>query len=116
MNLITDYQAAAFWLGVTNFAVTTGLGLYLWVYNKDRVTNGRITALETDIDARLDDHTARLVRLEQEQRHSLGHGDLEPIYERVNTISEQMSALGGEFNAVKRLLETMHRHLLESRA
>lgn len=112
MSLITDYQAAAFWLGVTNFAVTTGLGFYLWIYNRDRVTNSRISTLETAIDARLDDHAARLVRLEQEQRHSLGSDDLDPLYERVNAVGTQMSELRGEFGAVKRLLETMHRHML----
>ena len=44
-------------ISVANFALTWGVALYMYMANKNKATNERINALETDVETKLDSHT-----------------------------------------------------------
>lgn len=97
---------------VGQFLLTAGVGFYVYMSNKDKVTNQRITALETGLDSRLDDHATRIARLEERVTHVPTHEDLGQMHEKMNTLSSGVQHMAGEFSAVKKLISTIHDYLL----
>jgi len=55
-----DLDAAKFWFQVAQTLITAALGVYVYISNRNRVTNERISSLERDMDTRIDGHTERL--------------------------------------------------------
>lgn len=97
---------------VLQFLLTGGIGIYVYLSNKDKVTNDRIGKLEDDLDAKMDGHIERIVALETRADTSLTHNDLADIHEKINKIGTDISSLSGEFTGVSNLLNTLHRYLL----
>jgi archaellum component FlaC len=43
------YEELKFWLAVIQFISTIAIGIYVWWSNREKVTNGRFTSLETKV-------------------------------------------------------------------
>ena len=107
-----DLELAKFLFQVLTFLMTGGIGIYVYLSNKDKVTNDRIGKLEEDLDVKLDGHIERIVALETKAASSLTHNDLADIHEKINKIGTDISTLSGKFNGVSNLLDTLHNYLL----
>jgi hypothetical protein len=106
------YEALRFWLEVAQMLATGVLGLYVWISNKSRVNTERIERLENAIDARLDTHVERLVKVESAVRFGPSHQDLTHIHQRMDETAAAMNSLAGEFRAVRGTLDLIHQYLL----
>lgn len=95
-----DLEIAKFALQVVNLAGTGAVALYMYLVNRNRVTNERITALEDKVDARIDDHADRLARIETAAGRAPSHEDIGKLYERVNALSGTVSELKGVLTGV----------------
>lgn len=107
-----DLELAKFLFQVLTFLMTGGIGIYVYMSNKDKVTNDRIGKLEDDLDKKLDGHIERIVALETKAESSLTHNDLADIHEKINKIGTDISTLSGKFTGVSNLLDTLHNYLL----
>lgn len=108
-----ELQHIALAISGANFVLTWGVALYMYLANKNKVTNERINSLQADFDGKLDNHADRIARLEVKADAAPTHDDLSGIHEKINKIGEGMYSLGGKFDGVNTLLQTIHRHLLE---
>lgn len=107
-----DLELAKFLFQVLTFLMTAAVGVYVYMSNKDKVTNDRIGKLEEDLDNKLDGHIERIVALETKAENSLTHNDLADIHEKINKIDSAISSLSGKFTGVSNLLDTLHHYLL----
>lgn len=126
MDLDTKFIAlVGLGISVANFVLTWGVALYMYLANKNKVTNERIDSLEDDVtkqidklreetDQRGDDHDARINRLEVRVEEVPTHEDLSKMHEKINKVSDGVSNIGGELAGVKNLLDTIHKHLLKA--
>ena len=109
--------------------------IYVYMSNKNRVTNERITRteesidkriteteqsielrisdLDKKIDARIDDHAQRIARLEERSEHVPTHDDLAQIYERMKVLGTKLDTMNGEFGQVKNLIAVIHEYILK---
>ncbi|GAB2182659.1 hypothetical protein DLREEDagrD3_28820 [Denitratisoma sp. agr-D3] len=112
------------YISAANFLLTWGVALYMYLANKNKVTNERITKLETDlgarvqkldedVDGRLDDYGNRITALEESDEHGPTHHDLGKLHEKVNEVDGQFKELRGEVKGIRNLLDTIHRHLMQ---
>lgn len=130
-----DYPLLDFTLKAANLGVSVGVGLYVWLSNRNRVTHARITELqektskniaelkydfnrdltrlEDEVDLRLDGNGAQLARLEEAGKHAITKDDLGLIYERVNEVAASLSQLKGEFSGYNHTLKLIHEHMLK---
>lgn len=114
-----NYEALDFGLKLLNLLGTMAVGVYVWLSNRNRVTNERITALQehTDsgisgvridsahridaldkaIEARLDRHGNQLAQLEAHRQNAPGHSDLKRLHERIDGFSSDIARLEGNF-------------------
>lgn len=97
---------------VVQFMATCGIGIFVYLSNKDKVTNDRIGKLEDDLDDKIDGHVERIVALETRVKSSVSHNDLADIHNKINKIGTDISSLSGEFTGVSNLLNTLHSYLL----
>jgi hypothetical protein len=88
-----------------------------WMYlaNRDKVTNTRISKLEQDIDIMLDSHSNRLTSLEVEAKRAPGHGDLAEIHSRINDLTGTLKRIEGEGAAQTRILNLVYESLIDRR-
>lgn len=113
MNI--DYSVLRFWFDVLQFLLTGGVGFYVYLSNRHRVTNSRIRELERDMDQRLDDHHQRLARVEEHVKHLPTHADIGAVHERLNAIHGELRSLAGVVSALNRSLHLVNEHLLNGR-
>ena len=97
---------------VLQFLLWGGTSFYVYISNKNRVTNDRITALETDLDARLEGQSVRVAKLEEAAEHAPTHGDLGELHKRVTEVGGEVKLLRGEFHGAKHVLDVIHNHLM----
>lgn len=101
-------------LAVANFILTWGVALYMYLANKNKATNERINALETDMETKLERHTEaedkkiggittalnensrRIQHLETTVEQAPTHHDLAKVYEAQNRSDEKLNQLIGE--------------------
>ena len=107
-----DYALIRLFIDIVQFVITGGVGIYVYVVNRHRVTATRIAQLEQNLDLRLDDYGERLARLEQDARHAPSHDDLKRVHQRLDTVSGELKQLNGEFAGARRTLELIHEFLL----
>lgn len=89
-SALTPYLAAG------NFVLTWGIGFYVHMVNKNKVTNDRIKALEVQIaeDNRL--HDERIARLESIAATAPSHEDLSKMYQSISQLGQTVHQLVGE--------------------
>lgn len=107
-----DMEMAKLAFQIGQFALTAGVGFYVYMSNKNKVTNDRITEMEKDIDTKLDDYGDRIARLEERSEHAPTHEDLGVIYEKMKALGTKLDTMSGEFGQVKNLLGIIHEYIL----
>lgn len=88
---VMDYQAMDFWWKVFITLMNAGVWLYLFLLNRNRVTNERINRMETTVNETIGTHSDRISRLEKDVSHSPTHDDLGKLYERMNGLERRLS-------------------------
>lgn len=88
---------------------------WIWMYlaNRDKVTNSRISSLENNMDMRLDDHGSRLTTLESDIRHGPTHNDLGRLHARIDEVNGALKGLQGESKAQTRILNMVYESLID---
>ena len=120
-----EYEKFKFWFSVLQWLTTAGVWLYVRNVNRNRVTTDHIARveregkadcnkLETQMDARHDNHADRLARLEQNAKHAPSHDDLKHLLQRLDVTIGELRKLSGQFEGANHTLTLIHRHLLES--
>lgn len=107
-----DMEIAKLAFQIGQFALTAGVGFYVYMSNKDKVTNDRISKMEDALDSRLDDHATRIARLEERAALAPTHDDLGELHEKTNGISGKLDNVIGQFGQVKALLGVIHEYIL----
>lgn len=102
-------------LDVVQFVLWAVLGIYVWLSNRHRVTEDRITALEDEVGKRLDRHGQRLSRVEEAMANAPNHGHIGEVYERLNAVHGQLQELIGTVGALTRQMQLINEHLLSKR-
>jgi len=119
-----EYEKFKFWFSVLQWLTTAGVWLYAWNVNRNRVTTDHIARveregkadvnkLETQMDARHDNHADRLARLEQNAKHAPSHEDLKRLHKRLDAMNGELKEMRGEFSAANRTLTLIHQTLLD---
>lgn len=90
---------------------------FAWMYlaNRDKVTNTRISKLETDLDGKLDDHGNRITHLETLSSHAPTHTDLGQLHARINEVTSSLKRIEGESAAQTRILNLVYESLIDRR-
>lgn len=97
-------QNLALTISAANFALTWGVALYMYLSNKNKATNTRITELEKDIDKALDGHTDRIAHLEGVTQKAPTHDDLGKLYDKQNETARAVSQMAGEMKGMNETL------------
>ncbi|MEX3628760.1 MAG: hypothetical protein VB138_03975 [Burkholderia sp.] len=97
---------------IVDAIVTAAVGVYVYLSNKDKVTNDRIGELEKNVDSRVDEHGERLARLEEAAHHVPTHDDLGRIHQRIDEAVKGVNALTGKADAMNNTLMLIQQHLL----
>lgn len=96
-----DYKQLSFWFSVGQWAFTLTLGIFVWV-------NARQAAARVVTD----DHEKRLTSMEARAQLMPDHDDLSKLYERVNAVSKEMSAVKGELKHMNNTLKLINSYLI----
>lgn len=107
-----DIETLKFGFQVLQFLATGAIGVYVYISNKNRVTNDRITGLENDLDARLDGQNERVAKFEEALQHAPTHADLSGLHKRITEVGGDVKLLRGEFKGSKHTLDLIHEHLM----
>lgn len=108
-----DMEFLKFGFQVLQFLLTGGIGIYVYLTNKNKVTNDRISKLEDDIDEKLDSHVERIAKIEARAEKAPTHKDMAEIHEKINQVSACVNRLEGEFSGATRTLQLIHETLME---
>lgn len=92
MNL----ELAKFLFQVLTFLMTGGIGIYVYLSNKDKVTNDRIGKLEDEIDSNFTNQGERIAKLETASGTAPNHADIAKVYDSLNTLAATVNQLVGE--------------------
>jgi hypothetical protein len=91
-----DLEAIKFGFSVLQFLLTGGVMVYVYLVNKNKVTNDRIERLEDDLDEKLDGQSERIAKLEANGNSAPNHGDIAKVYESINSLAATVNQLVGE--------------------
>ena len=91
-----DLELAKFLFQVLTFLMTGGIGIYVYLSNKDKVTNDRIGKLEDDIDEKFDTYGERIAKLEAVSETAPDHADISKVYDSINQLAATVNQLVGE--------------------
>lgn len=101
-------------ISIANFLLTWGVALYMYLANKNKATNERITSVETDFGKKLQGNVQqiksldedivakheiqvqRITKLEAIAQSSPSHADLAKLYDSVNALASTVNQLVGE--------------------
>ena len=86
--------------------------VYVWLSNRNRVTNERISSMESHVDKRLDNHAERLARLEQKVESGPSHADIKRLHARIDEMAAGFARMTGEFHTSQHTLNLIHDYLL----
>lgn len=95
-----DLETAKFMLQVLEFVVVGSCSVYVYIANKNRVTNERITEMESGLEGKIEGHGERLAHLEAHIEQAPTHGDLGDLYGKVNAVDLKVSAQGGKLDGI----------------
>lgn len=104
-----DLELAKFLFQVLTFLVAGGTGFYVFMSNKDKVTNDRIEKLEDDIDEKFEEFGQRVATLEA----GPGRRDIGELHNKINLVSGDMRELKGKFDATNNTLSLIHQTLMK---
>lgn len=104
-----NYEAAKFWLEVVLIVINLGLWLFVWNSNRNRVTNDKISELEARHNQELKEINKAIGDLDGRLKLAIGARELKPIYERINSMAEQL----GEINGKMHTLDLIHDYMIK---
>jgi hypothetical protein len=108
-----DYQALDFWWKVGITVMNAGVWLYLYLLNRNRVTNERINRMETHMTESIGTHGTRLTRLESDAKHAPKPGDLARLHQRIDDVAGSIKRIEGENSAQTRILNLVYESLVK---
>lgn len=108
-----SYQLASLAFGILQFLLTGGCCIYVYLSNKNKVTNDRIDKLTEDIYGKVNQQNGRISKIEGHIKHAPTHDDLSKVYDKINETSDCVSRLEGEFVGAKHTLNLIHEHLMK---
>jgi hypothetical protein len=122
MDPETNWRAWQFWFSVGQYIIAIVVGAYVWISNRDKARVRDIKRVEecTAIDiegiketlaGEIKNVGTRVTRLENS---TISHEDLGKVYDRINGVSDQVSAQTEAINGLKRAVDMIHQHLLNS--
>lgn len=91
-----DMEWMKFGFQVLQFVMTGGIGIYVYLTNKDKVTNDRIGKLEDDIDSKFGTQGERISKMEATSEAAPDHHDIAKVYESLNSLAATVNQLVGE--------------------
>ncbi len=91
-----DIEFWKFGFQVLQFLITGALAVYVYLSNRDKVTNDRISKLEDDLAVKLDGHGERIATLETAHGTAPNHADIAKVYKSLNTLAATVNQLVGE--------------------
>lgn len=100
---------------ILQFLITLALGFYVHLTNKDKVTNDRISQIETDIIDKVEAHAERITKVETILEQAPTHSDMAYIHEKINQVSACVKRLEGDFSGAKHTLDLIHEFLMRGR-
>lgn len=104
-----DYYSAKFWFDVAQFTLTSILGVYVWLVNRNRATRSAIDR----VDSRVDDIKQQVARLEQDMHHAPGNSEIGEIHQRIDRVGQGVTRMEGEMKQVNKTLYLIQQYLLE---
>lgn len=108
-----EIQHIALAISVANLALTWGVALYMYLANKNKVTNVRINKLQEDIDEWKFDHSERIVVLETSVKSVPTHDDLGGIHERITDVGLKVSSQGAKLDGIDATLRMLLARITE---
>ncbi|MDP2808659.1 MAG: hypothetical protein Q8O34_00755 [Rhodocyclaceae bacterium] len=108
-----ETQHLALAISAANFALTWGVALYMYLANKNKVTNERINTLQEDIDDKLDDHSERIAKLEVTTERAPNHAHLGSLHEKVNAVDLKVSGIAGRLEGIDASLRQVLSRIME---
>lgn len=97
------------------FALSIALGLFLWITNKDKVTNKRISDFEDHNDKRFDRQAERLTKVETTLDNRPKSPDINRLHRRMDDVQKQVSSQSGELKGIHKTLDLIHKTLMENK-
>lgn len=91
-----DMEWMKFGFQILQFVLTGGIGIYVYLSNRDKVTNDRIGKLEEDIDGKFSTQGERISKMEAVSVAAPNHNDIAKVYESLNTLAATVNQLVGE--------------------
>lgn len=117
-----DYDAAKFWMGFIQIVGLVALFIYTHITNKSKANAGAINTVRGDMEASYDHLEERVVRCERRQDvfesrmdGAPTHTDISKVYDRLNSVSEDLSAVGGQMRALSHQLSMVNTYLLNNK-
>ncbi len=107
-----DIEFWKFSFQVLQFLITGALAVYVYLSNKDKVTNDRIGKLEDDLDIKLDGHGERLSALEVATESAPNHEHLGNLHEKINTVDVKVSGIAGRIEGIDATLRQLMNHIV----
>jgi hypothetical protein len=108
-----NWDEGRFWLELGSIGMNCAIGLYVWATGRNRVTNSRISSLETDVNKRFEDLSTRVSVQDERLKGLPTHTDFIRIHERMDKVSDTVSEVVGNLKAISKQLEMINQALLE---
>jgi hypothetical protein len=122
-------------ISIANFVLTWGVALYMYLANKNKVTNGRIDTLTTelntkienleadmtlkiaaiddDFEVRMDRHGEEITGLKEGAEHGPTHHDLGRLHEKINQVSNKVSGIDGRLDGIGATLHQLTSEIMK---
>lgn len=111
-----DTESIKFAITIAQFVMLIALAAYTYLGDQTKATSARVTALETDLTDKYEEHGERLSRLEVSVDGQLTHKDLADLYESVNKLAATVNQLVGETKLQSDCLRMMINQMVNRRA
>ncbi|MDD5391190.1 MAG: hypothetical protein PHD37_17775 [Gallionellaceae bacterium] len=105
-----DLELAKFLFQVLTFLVAGGTGFYVFMSNKNKVTNDRIEKLEDDIRDDIGKQGERIAKLES---GTAKHGDLSDIHNKINGVAKDVSSMTGALSGISDSLKLIMNKIID---
>lgn len=111
-----NWDAARFFVDVLYIMGLVGVAIYAFVTNRSKLNAGAIVGM----DAKLDDHEVRIVRLEEYDQHAPNRDDIERLHSRVSNVKDAVGdvattvgALAEAVGGLKKSVDLLNKHHME---
>lgn len=110
-----DYEQAKIWIDVAQFLAMGSIGVWMYLERRNDKAHERISALETNLEAKLDNQSGRLMKVETQVVHLPTQDDIGKLYERMRNIDQRISHIEGQFIGANHTLNLIHEYLMKER-